>query len=540
MLNQLFICAVLSLAFAVPVSAKEIVHDAEFYIAKTQNGEKWAVEDRGLDAKLAELKKKHGTPPNIIYLLWDDMAFGDAGIPEINKIRGFDTPNTNRMGDEGILFTRMYAEPSCTPTRAAFMTGRQPYRNGMYIPGFPVENGGLAAEEVTIAEVLSKAGYATAFYGKGHLGDIEESYLTNQGFDEALFTPYNQVLSLWNPIGEGANAVLGVMEAQIAEYPYQLDDEFLPRGWILNLEGKKGEKVREWGGVTHDDYLAMDPECEKRTLQFIRKNAQAKKPFFVSYWPQMTSFIANPQKRTSSRSLLGEGFAGVDKFIGQIMDELNTLGIAENTLFVAMADNGPMIHNPPPGLGMVETMFTGGKGDHTEGGVRVPAFAWWPGVIEDDQIVGDIIHVTDLYTTFARIAGATKYIPTDRVIDGIDQTALLLNGDTHSRRDYVHIYKGLELAATVKAQYKQDWTVVIPGMVTVSYFDLQNDIREKEPLEVPLLHFNSAFVRMKERHENLKEKYPDRPQAHGPAFTGIANARPETKNLEVLYKQYQH
>jgi len=120
----------------------------------------------------------------------------------------------------------------------------------------------------------------------------------------------------------------------------------------------------------------MDPECEKRTIQFIRKNAQAKKPFFISYWPQMTSFIANPQKRTSSRSLLGEGFAGVDKFIGQIMDELNTLGIVENTLFVAMADNGPMIHNHPPGLGMVETMFTGGKGDHTEGGVRVPAFAW--------------------------------------------------------------------------------------------------------------------------------------------------------------------
>jgi arylsulfatase A-like enzyme len=196
MLNRLFICAVLALAFAVPVSAKDLVHDAEFYIAKSQNGEKWAVEDKGLDAKLAELKKKHGTPPNIIYLLWDDMAFGDAGIPEINKIRGFDTPNTNKMGDEGILFTRMYAEPSCTPTRAAFMTGRQPYRNGMYIPGFPIENGGLAAEEVTIAEVLSKAGYATAFYGKGHLGDIEESYLTNQGFDEALFTPYNQVLSL--------------------------------------------------------------------------------------------------------------------------------------------------------------------------------------------------------------------------------------------------------------------------------------------------------------------------------------------------------
>lgn len=538
-LNKLCLL-VLGLALMSPFlnAQDKIIHDAEYYIVEAQNGERWAAEDKDLDTKLAELKKKYGKTPNIVYILWDDMAFGDAGIPAINKIRGFDTPNCNKMGEEGILFTRMYSEPSCTPTRAAFMTGRQPYRNGMYIPGFPIENGGLAAEEVTIAEVLSEAGYATAFYGKGHLGDIEESYLTNQGFDEALFTPYNQVLSLWNPMGEGANAIIGMMEGQFPQNPYQLDDNFVPRGWILNLEGKKGEQVSEWGEPTHDDYLKVDAECEKRTIDFIRKNAKEDNPFFVCYWPQMTSFIANPQKTTSGRSLLGDGFSKVDAFIGQVMDELKTLGIEENTLFVAMADNGPMIHNPPPGLGMVEVMFTGGKGDHTEGGVRVPAFAWWPGVIDANSVVGDIIHVTDLYTTFARIGGATEYIPEDRVIDGIDQTSLLLNGDTHSRRDYVHIYTGLKLAATVKAQYKQDWTVTIPGMVTDSYFDLHNDIREKEALEVPLLHFNAAFVRMKERHLELKEKYPDKAQAKGPALTGVSNARPETKELETLYKQY--
>ena len=517
----------------------KIVHDAEYYVIEAQNGERWAGEDKELDKRLSELKKKHGKSPNIVYILWDDMAFGDAGIPAINKIRGFDTPGANKMAEEGILFTRMYAEPSCTPTRAAVMTGRQPYRNGMFIPGFPVENGGLAAKEVTIAEVLSEAGYATAFYGKGHLGDIEESYLTNQGFDEALFTPYNQVLSLWNPIGEGANAVIGMMEDQFPQNPYQLDNNFLPRGWILTLDGKKGEQVKEWGQPTHEDYLKVDAECEKRTIAFIRKNANAKNPFFVYYSPQMTSFIANPQKTTNGRSLLSEGYAKVDAFILQVMDELKTLGIAENTLLVAMADNGPMIHNPPPGLGMAEVMFTGGKGDHTEGGVRVPAFAWWPGTIKPNSVVGDIIHVTDLFTTFARIGEGTKYIPTDRVIDGIDQTSLLLNGDAFSRRDYVHIYKGQELAATVKGVYKIDWTRAIPGMVSDNYFDLQNDIREKEALEVPLLHFNSGFVRMKTRHLKLKEKYPDELQAHGPALTGISNARPETKNLEKLYKQYE-
>jgi arylsulfatase len=516
-----------------------IVHDAEYYVVKEQNNERWAMEDKELDEKLAELKKKHGKSPNIVYILWDDMAFGDAGIPAINKIRGFDTPGCNRMSKEGIFFTRMYTEPSCTPTRAAFLTGRHPVRNGMYIPGFPVENGGLAAEEVTTAEVLSQAGYATGFFGKGHLGDIEESYLNNQGFDEAFFTPYNQVLSLWNPIGEGANAVMGLMENQLTRSTYQLDDNFLPRGWILFLEGKKGEQVREWKEPNHDDYLAMDEESERRTIEFIRKNANADDPFFVCYWPQMVSFIASPMKKTPGRGLLGEGFEKVDAFIGQVMDELNELGIAENTLLVAMADNGPMVHDPPPGLGMTETMFSGGKGDFTEGGVRVPAFAWWPGTIKPDQVVGDILHVTDLYTTFARIGGALEYIPTDRVIDGIDQTSLLLNGDTYSRRDYVHIYNGTVLSATVKAQYKQNWTVTIPGMVTTSYYDLQNDIREKEPVMVPLLHFNASFVRMKERHEKLKEKYPDKDQAHGPAFTGISNARPETKNLEKLYNSYK-
>ena len=241
----------------------KIVHDAEYYVIEAQNGDRWASEDKDLDKRLKELKKKHGKTPNIVYILWDDMAFGDAGIPALNQIRGFDTPNCNKMAQEGIMFTRMYAEPSCTPTRAAVMTGRQPYRNGMYIPGFPVENGGLAANEVTIAEVLSEAGYATAFYGKGHLGDIEESYLTNQGFDEALFTPYNQVLSLWNPIGEGANAVMGIMETQLTKSQYQLDDNFVPKGWIFTLDGKKGEQVKEWGLPTHEDYLKVDAECEK-------------------------------------------------------------------------------------------------------------------------------------------------------------------------------------------------------------------------------------------------------------------------------------
>ena len=152
------------------------------------------------------------------------------------------------------------------------------------------------------------------------------------------------------------------------------------------------------------------------------------------------NFMPKPQKYSRMGGLVGDSWeSDLDPFIGQLMDLLTELGIAENTLVVAMADNGPMPHNPPPGLGMTETIFRGGKGDFTEGGVRVPAFAWWPGTIAPGQLVGDIIHETDLFTTFARLAGATEHIPTDRIIDGLDQTALFLEGDTHGRRDYVFI-----------------------------------------------------------------------------------------------------
>ena len=162
------------------LAQNEIIHDAEYYIVKEQNGEKWAKADVDLNKKLDALEKKHGTPPNIIYILWDDQQVGAIGNEMIQRLLGYKTPNLNKMAAEGINFTRMYSEPACTPTRAAFITGRAPVRNGMGIVGMPHESKGLAASEVTIAEVLSQAGYATAFYGKGHLGDIEESYLHNQ------------------------------------------------------------------------------------------------------------------------------------------------------------------------------------------------------------------------------------------------------------------------------------------------------------------------------------------------------------------------
>jgi arylsulfatase len=516
-------------------AAKDIVHDAEYYILEAQNGEAWAAEDTALDAKLAELRKQYGTPPNIIHVMWDDTSFGDVGIPAISKVRGFETPSINRMADEGIMFTRMYTEVGCTPSRAAVLTGRHAVRSGMYVIGFPIEYSGMRGEEQTIAEVLAEKGYSTAFYGKLHLGDIEESYAHNQGFDETLFGIYNQVFSLFNVQGEAANAVIGLKQEMLVENPYQLDNTFVPTGYVGYIEGKKGEQGREWRGTAKEDYDAFDPETKVRSLEFIRRNAAAEKPFYLSWWPMLTSFMPSPEKKTISRGLYTDNMQyNVDAFIGELMDELERLGIAGNTLLVVMADNGPMAHNPPPGLGMVETIFRGGKGDFLEGGVRVPAFAWWPGVIEPGQLVGDMIHEVDLYTTFARLGGATDEIPTDRIVDGQDQTALFVNGDTHGRRDYVHIYQGPHLGASVKGNIKRHWITSDEGAssgLAAAFYDLPNDTREKNPMMVNTFHLNESFGRMRARHELWKKKYPDAGRAHGMAYAGLSNARPETRAL---------
>jgi arylsulfatase len=515
---------------------KEIIHDAEYYVLKAQNGVHWAAEDEILDAKLAALRAKHGQPPNIVYILWDDMTFGAVGVPALQNNFGFTTPNINRMAREGINFTRMYSEPSCTPTRVAFLTGRHPVRSGMGEVGMPHEMAGLRADEVTIAEVLSKADYATAHFGKGHLGDIEESYPHNQGFDEALFTPMNQIISIWNPMGDAVGAARGFSPENYPPDRYRLDEPgLIPTGLVMAIEGRKGEQGKEWGAPTIESYYEMDPESEKRTLDFIRRNAKAGKPFFVEYWPNLLALMkAYPQKKTQAGSMVSEEMQVLDAFIGELMKELKTLGIAENTLVVAMADNGPMIHNPPPQFGMLSLMYRGGKGDFTEGGVRVPAFATWPGMIEPGQAVGDIIHVTDLYTTFARLGGATRHMPTDRVIDGIDQTALLLNGDSHSRRDYVFIYAGHTLGATVKGRYKRHWLGSGEGAssgLPEAYYDLYTDTREDNPMLVPLIHTQGQFNRMRARHDLMKRKFPDKDKAHGVPYTGLSNARPETRAI---------
>ncbi|WP_075602373.1 sulfatase-like hydrolase/transferase [Saccharicrinis aurantiacus] len=534
MKNSKLLLLIVAIVFAgINLKAQEIIHDAEYYILEAQHGDQWASEDSELQKKLAKLRKKYGTPPNIIHIMWDDMPVGEIGIPALQKNRGFETPVMNKIAEEGILMTRMITEPSCTPSRAAAITGRHAVRSSMTNVAFPYEYGGIAAEEEFMSEVLSKAGYATAFYGKAHLGDVESSYLTNQGFDEAFWTPYNQVPSLY--VRRGQQAALYPTSMYPDMYPedkYSLDDQWIPKGFVWALEGKKGGPVSEWGNTeSDDDYYKIDPECVKRAKAFMAQSKEQDKPFYIAYWPMMQSFLGNQPgtpNNTTSGALPQEGYVKVDGYVGEIMAELKKLGLEENTLVVLMADNGPMTHNGPQG--MIEHIYRGGKGDFTEGAVRVPAIIKWEGVIDEGQVVGDMFHITDLYTTFANIADAKQYIPTDRIIDGLDQTSLLLNGDGFGRRDYAFIYTGPILAATVKGRFKRHWIGELPGLSGAAFYDLYNDPREVNGKMLPGFTTKGMFTEMKLRHELWTLKYPNRAQSRDFPFKGIENASPNVKD----------
>ena len=526
--------ASLIMAFSFTTQA-QIIHDAEQVILQEQFGDQWAKQDKEIDKKLKALEKKFGKKPNIIHIMWDDNSFGEVGIETFNKIRGFDTPRLNKMGEEGITFTRMYTEPSCTPTRAAALTGRLAVRSGMHTVAFPPEGAGLAADEVTIAEVLSQAGYNTAFFGKAHQGDLEESYMHNQGFDEAQFSLYNQFPSMfWHRDGEMAQTTIGYTPTMI-EKKYLVDESFRPYGYISDIEGKKGGKARETLPPTNiENYRATMKQHQEKALDYIKRKAGDEKPFYMAYWPHVYDLIQKDMEISTSNSTpFAQNIELMDKYIGQILDELKAQGISENTLVIGMADNGPMKEVPSA---MYQVVFNGGKGDYTEGGIRVAAFAQWDGMISKGEVVGDMVTVHDLYTTFAKIGGATKYIPTDRIIDGIDQTAVFLEGDGNSRRDYYHVYTGPIHAATIKQQYKRVWVGDHAGLVGANFFDLYLDPREMRPMMAQFLWAWGPFDMVKSRHDAMIAKYPHRSVNHGIPFGGIENLRPESKKYIENFK----
>jgi len=542
--------AAIGLMTTVTAQAKDIVHDTEYYVLEAQNGEKWAQDDKVVDSKLNEFRKKNGgKPPNIIYILIDDIGFGDLGIPEMNAIRGYETPNINEFAREGMRFARMYTEPSCTPTRVAFMTGRQPHRNGMSDTAVDISGFGLAGKEVTLAEVLSEAGYNTVHIGKWHMGDIMESWPNHQGFDYAAFPIHQQgQLTIFHDDAADEEISLGIGKNNYDDR-FTIDEWLRPdaSAMVTGVEGKRGEKVKEvhmkpgerW---TEAKYHEMNVRYQEQALEHLRDLAGKDEPFFLQYWPLYP--LTGPRTTTDNYTTPNGGvyvekMKLLDEWIGQIMAEMDKLGVADNTIVVMMGDNGHFTKYSI-GSGYSPMIYRGGKGDTTEGGVRVDAWVRWPGMIGEYEIVGDIVHVTDLFTSLARFGGATDEIPTDRVIDGVDQTALMLEGETHGRRDYVFIYGGDKLAAVVKEQYK----LKVPGpgenAIVAKFYDLFRDTREEWPVATEVGAWGGwEFVRVIQRHKQRIAKYPSEPHARGVPYDGITNLRPESKAAvdAFLFKQ---
>jgi len=537
------------MALAGSVLAADLVHDAEHYVALAQNGEAWAAEDRDLDAKLAEFRQSNGgKPPNIVYILIDDIGFGDLGSKTLNVIRGYETPAINEIAREGMRLARMYTEPSCTPTRVAMMTGRQPHRNGMGNTAVDISGFGLAGKEVTLAEVLSGVGYNTIHVGKWHMGDIQEAWPNNQGFDWAAFPIHQQgQLTIYHDDAADEEVSVGIGDNNY-EARYTID------GWLrtdasamaTGVEGARGENVREvemqagerWNEAK---YHEMNVRYQEQTMEQLRRLASEDEPFFLNYWPLYP--LTGPRTTTDEYTtpnggIYVEKMKLVDQWIGDLMAEMDDLGIADNTIVVVMGDNGHFTKYSPQS-GYTPMVFRGGKGSTTEGGVRVDAFVRWPGMIESDSVVGDVFHVTDLFTTLARIGGAMDEVPTDRIIDGIDQTALWLNGEARGRRDYVFLYNINKLEAVIKEQYK----LAIPGgnidnAILADFYDLFRDTREEKPVSTEIGAWGGAkFVRMIMRHQARKQKYPSEGPATGMPYEGIENQRPETQEAvqQFLY-----
>lgn len=538
------LCAVL-MGSSVSAQESPIVRDGEYDFLRAQFGEKWDAQDIEIDARLAEIREANGgKPPNILYVLIDDVSFGLMGNRAMNYVAGFDTPNINEFAKEGLALMRMYTEPSCTPTRTAFLTGRHPVRAGQEEVKVALVGEGLAAEEVTIAEILKKSGYNTAHVGKWHQGDIEQSFPHNQGFDVAFFPVHQQVqLSLMTPESAAASNLNG-WHSSTQSGEFALDQRFKPYGLVTGLEAQAGGLAREvdlqpgeeW---TQKHYERMNDRYQAQAMEQLERLAGEEEPFFLQYWPLYPlNFTYGEQQRSRNGGFMADKMEILDDWFGDIVEKVEDLGIAENTVVVFMADNG-IFKQYSPNSGMIELIYRGGKAEHLEGGVRVDAFVRWPAGIEGGTYAGDIVHVSDLYATFARIAGGTKFIPRDRVIDGIDQTALLLEGEGNSRRDYVYIYEGPVLRSIVKQEFKMHMPAPgVPG-AAAPVFNVLRDPREMSPDIGGSLWSGAAFQDMAKRHQKKIAEYPHLPLGKDEPYGGIENLRPESELARETFASWQ-
>ncbi|MDM0071771.1 arylsulfatase [Variovorax sp. J31P207] len=347
-----------------------------------------------------------GKQPNILVIWGDDIGISNLSC-YTDGLMGYRTPNIDRIAKEGMKFTDAYGEQSCTAGRSSFITGQSVYRTGLSKVGIPGSPIGLQAEDATIAELLKAQGYATGQFGKNHLGDLNKFIPTVHGFDEFFGNLYH------------LNAE---EEPELPHYPKdpRFFENFGPRGvlrsWAIDKDdpteqprwGNVGkQKIEDTGPLTKKRMETCDDEFADAACDFIRRQHKAGKPFFV--WSCFTHMHLRTHTKPESIGQAGEDQSPYhdtmidhDKNVGTLLDLLDELGIAEETMVIYSTDNGPHMNSWPDGA---MTPFRSEKDTNWEGAFRIPLVARWPGQIPAGVVVNDIVQHHDWLPTFLAMAG---------------------------------------------------------------------------------------------------------------------------------------
>jgi len=380
--------------------------------------------------------------PNILLIVSDDTGYGDLGPYGGGEGRGMPTPNFDRMAADGMTFFSFYAQPSCTPGRAAMQTGRIPNRSGMTTVAFQGQGGGLPAAEWTLASVLKQSGYQTYFTGKWHLGEADYALPNAQGYDEMKYVGLYHL----NAYTYGDSTWFPDMDPELRA--------MFQKVTIGSLSGKAGEKAKEDFKI-NGQYVDtpekgvvgipfFDGYIEKAALEFLEKAAKNRnKPFFinVNFMKVHQPNLPAPefQHKSLSKSKYADSVVELDTRIGRIMDKLRALGLDKNTLVFWTTDNGAW-QDVYPDAGY--TPFRGTKGTVREGGNRVPAIAVMPGKIKPGSRNHDIVGGLDLMATFASVAGV-KLPEKDRegqpiIFDSYDMSPVLFGTGKSARKAWFY------------------------------------------------------------------------------------------------------
>jgi len=375
-----------------------------------------------------------GRQPNFVVIFVDDMGYGDVGCYGHPTIR---TPNLDRMACEGAKLTQFYVASSvCTPSRAALLTGRYPIRSGLTHVLIPTSPGGIQDDEVTIAEILRSAGYATACIGKWHLGCRPEHLPLNHGFDYYFGIPYSNDMSRetqpGNPLFENVPPTPLIRNNEVTNKDHEPDQRYLTKQYT------------------------------EEAIAFIRQHA-GKRPFFLYLahtMPHVPIFASEQFQGKSLRGLYGDTVEELDWSCGEVRRAIEEAGVDKETLVVFLSDNGPWLGKKLDGGS--SGPFYEGKVSTWEGGFRVPAIFRWPGRIQSGQTITAFATSMDLLPTFAALAGAD--LPTGVDLDGHDIGPVLFEGDK-GREPEMYYYFADELWAVRVGRWKMHLKTTRPASV---------------------------------------------------------------------------